>query len=295
MYKSGDVSQFKHLSQFNSLQNFNNNIEMHLADHKKQFTKKELIILKRLIRYSAKVPGVSNVSIRRLIQAVEQHDNTTVSEATFHRMKRKAVKLGLLTIHATNRTDNSQSSNLYVFNAYSTSKVTNDSTKNDIPCNDIKQQGTAVEQQSRKSKMTSLEADKNYKTNIINNSRKGDVKFDAGVLKITSTNDFDHTFVSSNVPKKLVDAIVPFYPKMSDVYAIYKRLKLATREYPDSLIYNLDDYIKCFKETIVRLKRGIIRGEYLGYLFGAFKNKAHELKHTYHMPEDSVYFDWVNG
>src|SRR5699024_3160608 len=110
-----DITHFKHLSNFTTLKNFNNHIEMHLCDFKQHFTKKELIILKRLIRYSAKVYGVSNVSIRRLIKAVERYDNTTVSPATFHRMKRKAVKFGMLEIHQSKRNDNSQSSNIYVF------------------------------------------------------------------------------------------------------------------------------------------------------------------------------------
>lgn len=58
---------------------------------------------------------MSNISTRRLIQAVEESDKVSISEAVFRRMKRKAVKLGMLEVHSYRRGDNSQSSNLYVF------------------------------------------------------------------------------------------------------------------------------------------------------------------------------------
>lgn len=284
-----DITNFKQLSQFQSLKDFNNNVEMWLADHKEVFTKKELIILKRLIRYSAKVYGVSNVSIRRLIKTVEQCDNITVSMPTFHRMKRKAIKLGMLTVHATKREDNSQSSNIYVFNAYNTNNKSDDSTNNDSPIQNAQRQQTASNQQLEKREMIGDKTDKNYKTNIKKHRNENDICND-----INYDVSFDHTFVSSNVPIKFVDAISPFFNKADDIYAVYKRLKMATREHSESVIYDLEEYIKVFKETIYKLKLKRIKGDFLGYLYGAFKNKCHELKYTYAMPEDSVYFDWLD-
>ncbi|WP_404403853.1 hypothetical protein [Jeotgalibacillus malaysiensis] len=117
IYKQSDITSFTHLSNFKSLKDFNNNIEAFLASHGSDLSKKETILLKTLTRYSVKVLGVSNVSIRTLIKAVHKQ-GITVSEATFHRMKRKAIKLGIIEIIATERSDKSQSSNLYVFQPF---------------------------------------------------------------------------------------------------------------------------------------------------------------------------------
>lgn len=267
MFKTGDITNFKHLSNFNSLKNFNDNIEMWLADYKKEFTKKELIILKRLIRFSAKVYGVSNVSIKNLLKAVELHDNVKVSEATFHRMKRKAVRLGILTIFTTKRHDNSQSTNLYVFNCYS--------AKNDIPCDNQKDQKKAKQQQLDKNKKTGDKTSNNYKTNNINKRIK-----------------YDYTFVSSNVPKKFVQAVAHYFPFAKQIYEIYKRLRLATRQAPDSIISNLDDYIKTLKEVIYRAKTRHIRSFY-GYLYGAFKNTCNSIIMSKNATR-GLYYDWLN-
>lgn len=284
MLINNDITNFKHLSNFTSLKDFNNNFEMWLAGDKKQFTKKEFIIVRRLSKYSAKVYGVSNISVRRLLQAVEQHDNVTVSEATFHRAKRKAAKLGIITIHSTKRTDNSQSSNLYVFNRYSSQK--------DSPTKKQNHNETLIQQQKEKREMTSHEADKNFKTNMNNNNRKEGVSKNFYTKKSSA---LDHNHVSQSVPKKLIKAIKPFFNTAADIYEVYKRLTIATKDVPHTLFTNIDDYVSTFKQTIYRLKSGIVRGDYLGYLYGAFKNKANELGRVrYSNPDGDVYFDWVS-
>ncbi|MCP3740864.1 hypothetical protein [Rossellomorea sp. BNER] len=74
--KSGSMEGFQKHSQFSSLKEFNHHIEMHLAIHKHEFSKGELVGLKCLIRYSAKFPGVCNAKIGTMLKAI--HKNTTV-------------------------------------------------------------------------------------------------------------------------------------------------------------------------------------------------------------------------
>jgi N-acetylglutamate synthase-like GNAT family acetyltransferase len=75
--------------------------------------------LKRLVRFSAKVPGVCNAKIGTLLKAInEDYQGNGISRSTFKRMTIKAKELGILTIHETERKNGSQSSNLYSFNRF---------------------------------------------------------------------------------------------------------------------------------------------------------------------------------
>ncbi|MGG3448500.1 hypothetical protein [Domibacillus aminovorans] len=88
--KSGHINNFKHLSKFSSLKNFNSNIEQWMIDIKSTFTKSELIALKRLLRFSAKIPGICNAKIQTIISAThEKNEMGGISRSTFERMLRK--------------------------------------------------------------------------------------------------------------------------------------------------------------------------------------------------------------
>ena len=70
-----NIKNFKEYSQFESLKDFNNNIEQWMFEYKKHFTESELIALKRLIRYSAKIPGVCTARINTIIEATNKKAN----------------------------------------------------------------------------------------------------------------------------------------------------------------------------------------------------------------------------
>lgn len=117
--KSGTMEQYAGYSQFQSLEQFNNHVEMWMCEFKKNFTKGELLGLKRLVRFAAKVPGVCHAKIGTLLKAI--HETTGgqgISRSTFKRMVGKAKKMGLLLVYETERGNGSQSSNLYVFQLF---------------------------------------------------------------------------------------------------------------------------------------------------------------------------------
>jgi hypothetical protein len=116
--QSGNIENFKHFSQFKDIKDFNNNIEQWMIDIKDKFTKSELVALKRLIRFSAKVAGICNAKIGTVVSATHENDGVGISRSTFKRMTIKAKELGLLTIHNTVRKNGSKSSNVYVFNRF---------------------------------------------------------------------------------------------------------------------------------------------------------------------------------
>ncbi len=118
--KSGAIQQFDGFSQFSSLKEFNHHMENWLLEYKHEFSKGERLGLKRLVRFSAKIPGVCNAKIGTLLKAIhEEYHEHGISRSTFKRMVLKAKEFGILTIHETERKNGSQSSNLYVFNRFS--------------------------------------------------------------------------------------------------------------------------------------------------------------------------------
>lgn len=88
---------------------------------KEAFTKSELIALKLLIRFSAKVPGICNTKIQTIVAATH-NDTIGISRSTFERMLRKAKALGFIKIHNTS-TRGYQAHNVYVFTSYPTKKL----------------------------------------------------------------------------------------------------------------------------------------------------------------------------
>lgn len=114
--KSGDIKQYTQLSLFRDLKDFNNNFEQWMIDFKSQFSKGELIALKRLVRFSASIAGVCYAKIGTLVAAT--HENGIgISRSTFKRMLTKAKNVGLLVVHNTFK-NGKQGHSVYVFNRY---------------------------------------------------------------------------------------------------------------------------------------------------------------------------------
>lgn len=168
---TASVTSFKSLSKFTSLKDFNDNIEMWLADHKSKFTPTELIAFKRLARHAVKVPGLANASLKKLVMASQQKDDNGtgiggVSRSTMQRAIKKAVQLGIVIIKDTIRQNKSQSTNLYIFQRY----------QSDLNCPTIEQGGenkktsqSAPRKRRIVIQLNTLKATKIFKSNIIKN------------------------------------------------------------------------------------------------------------------------------
>jgi hypothetical protein len=153
--QQSNIETFQSLSQFKSVKDLNNNIESFLSIHKKDFTRGELYCMKTLLRFSVRCFGLSNISINKLLQAVSDKFKK-VSEATFHRFKRKAIKLGILAVKTLYRGNGSQSSNLWIWQRY---------IQNDTPEEVIGEKKSHINPQSLKTEMTSLQTSTPFKTN----------------------------------------------------------------------------------------------------------------------------------
>jgi len=73
--KTGSIVQFKGYSRFSSLKEFNTHFELWMSKVKDELSKGELVALKRLVRFSAKLPGVSNAKIGTMLKAIHEEFN----------------------------------------------------------------------------------------------------------------------------------------------------------------------------------------------------------------------------
>lgn len=240
--QAGNIAKFAHLSQFRDLRDFNNNVEQWMVDIKEEFTESELIALKRLIRFSAKVPGVCNAKIQTIVAAT--HDsNIGISRSTFERMLRKAKSLGFIEIHNTSKRGY-QAHNVYVFTSYLTKEVVQ-SDNIDVP----------------------IKANKPSKSiNLLNNKR---------IVAL------DSTYVSSQVPKRFTALVTCFFDDATIIEEYYRMYHISTYwltgyDSDDLLDIGLDS----FKQTIRALKRNRVRKNPYAYYYGVLQRKLDELYYT---------------
>lgn len=257
MLQSGRIEEFKEFSQFNSIKGFNTTIEMFLSDHKKDFTKGELIAFKRLVRFSAKFYGVANAKIGTLLKSInEKACGYGISRSTFERMLKKAKELGILTIKNTVKAKGGKGHNVYVFNTIDVlkkeklthcEKVTN-------PC-------------ESKDEQPKNEGETN---NLLETNNIKDLNKRIDVL--------DHTFTSDYVPKEFVQAVKPFFNEAKTIEEYWKMVRIDT--YKISHILDEDTVlhtaIHSFKQMIGKLKKGKVKNP-IAYFKGVVHKQIDEI------------------
>lgn len=258
--RAGSIAEFKRLSQFRDTKDFNNNIEQWLVEVKKEFTKGELVALKRLIRYACKFAGVSNAKIQTIISATHE-GSIGISRSTFERMLRKAKKLNLIVVHNTKR-GNFQGHNVYVFQCYQSKidiRKQNDvvkKTKIDVP-----------NKTNNPFETNSQNINKRNKDVLINNQREN--------VKYLGLNA---EFVSERVPSVFTNFVKCFFDNAEIIEELYKMYTISvsklTSVYKDSEL--LHEGLEAFKQTIRSMKLGKVRNMY-AYYYGTLQKKLDNL------------------
>jgi hypothetical protein len=242
--KAGKVEEFVEFSQFDSLKEFNVHFEQWMVEHKATFSKGELVALKRLVRYSAKIPGVCNAKIGTLLKAIhDEYSGNGISRSTFKRMTLKAKELGILTVYETGRKNGSQTANLYVFNRFPASEP------------------------PKAQKMNHPE------TTNLSETKNNDIK-----KRNEKPFTLDHTFTSDRVPKPFVQLVKYFFgdPKVIEEY--WKMVQIAA--YKNTCEEDQDQVlevgIQAFRQLIRKLKSMKIRNPF-AYFYGILDNKFMEI------------------
>ncbi|AIE60399.1 hypothetical protein [Bacillus methanolicus] len=239
--KSGNIEQFKELSQFRDLKDFNNHFEQWMTDLKDQFTKSETIALKRLVRFSAKIPGVCNAKIQSIVSATHKHSEMGgISRSTFERMLRKAKKFGLIHIIHTQSKNGRQGHSVYVFQKYPTNKESQPILKEAAEAGSI----DAPNKKPSKNKAINLE----FKRTMALNS----------------------SFVSNKIPSAFTNLVKCFFDDAWTIEEFYKVVHVSTR----CLSYyteedKLELAVKAFKQLVrnIKLKKTKINNVF-GYYWG---------------------------
>jgi N-acetylglutamate synthase-like GNAT family acetyltransferase len=273
--KSGRIEGFEQYSQFSSLKEFNTHVEMWLAVKKVDFSKGELVALKRLVRFSAKIPGVSNAKIGTILKAInEDYQGNGISRSTFKRMTMKAKELGIITIHETERKNGSQSSNLYCFNRF---------PKSEPP---------KAEKMNHPKETNNL-----LKTNNQKNTKRNEAPI-----------ELDHTFVSDKVPQAFVQSIKYFFSDAKTIEEYWHMVQIAAfrfecNQHTEDI---LEIAIQSFKQLIRKLKSTKQIAKPIAFFYGILTNKLKEiylqqLLETESKPLRNVsrkgevmYYDWLH-
>ncbi|WP_144475466.1 hypothetical protein [Cytobacillus oceanisediminis] len=261
--KSAVIESFAEYSQFGSLKEFNNHFEMWMADKKRFFSKGELIGLKRLARFAAKVPGVANAKIGTVLKAIyEEYGEMGISRSTFKRMILKASGIGIFTVYETARKNGSQSSNLYVFNRF---------PMNELPAGD---------QLSLQYK-TIIPSETNIKKKNKREEKAAEEKSSeiTGVKPIAEQAREDHLFVSDRVPCEFVNLVKYFYPAAKSIEEFWRMSKVAAyrNNFEKDTDLLLSVSLDSFRQLVRKLKSKVEVKNPIAYFTGILNKKFQEL------------------
>ncbi|MCM2535852.1 hypothetical protein NDK43_30675 [Neobacillus pocheonensis] len=243
--KSGKIERFEEFSQFTNLKEFNHHMEMWMAAKKHDFTKGELVGLKRLVRFSAKIPGVCNAKIGTVLKAIhDEYNDNGISRSTFKRMIQKAIALGMMTVYETERKNGSQTSNLYVFTRF--------------PANEPPKEDNLDHPKTSNPSKT-----KNQKIN----------------KRTEEPSDLDYTYVSDRVPQPFVQLVKYFFSEAKTIEEYWKMTQIAAyrNNYEKETGKVLDIAIAAFKQLIRKLKKNQKVRNPIAYFYGVLDQKFEEL------------------
>jgi N-acetylglutamate synthase-like GNAT family acetyltransferase len=241
--KSGAMEQYREYSRFSSLTEFNRHMEQWLAEHKKDFSKGELLGLKRLVRFAAKIPGVCHAKIGTILKVIHEECNENgISRSTFKRMLGKAKKLGLLFVYETERKNGSQSSNLYVFHRF---------PQNELPKEEKMDHPNETSNLSKTKKIKDLKKRKEEPIRL------------------------DHSYTSDYVPKPFVQLVQSYYNDAKIIEEYWRMTRIAASNYnsenePELI---LTTAIASFKQLVTKIKK---IHKPIAYYYGIISQKLHD-------------------
>lgn len=215
--------------------------------------------MKPLIRFLAKIPGVCNAKIGTILKAIhEEYDENGKSRSTFKRMVQKAIALGILTVHETERKNGSQSSNLYVFNRFS-----------------------------------SIEPPKPEKLNHPETSSPLKQK-NQNLSKRPEPVELDSTFTNDRVPPAFIQLVQSFFPSAKTIEKYWRMARIAAyrnnkENEPDTI---LETAIHAFKQLIGKLKSNRFIRNPFSYFYGILENKFMELYYEELQELEVESYDW---
>jgi RNase P/RNase MRP subunit POP5 len=261
--RAGNIYQFKNLSKFKSVEEFNDHKKRFLQHHPDLFTRSEFIAFEVLSQYSIRVPGVANAKIETLVIACAGKQGG-VSRATFVRMLRKTKAAGILKVYKTYRSSGGFAHNVFVFQPFDSSHETK-LTHREHP------------ETPYESKEDTIKSDPETK-NLFLNLKNKDLNIRQENVSSTKQNssksprlqDLDHTFVPESVPQTFVQTVKPFFYRANEIYTFWQKACLAYEKcnFETPIEYLTSVVIEAFKTTAFYYKRKKIKSSFMQYYYG---------------------------
>ncbi|MGE6721070.1 hypothetical protein ACQKGD_27615 [Peribacillus frigoritolerans] len=289
------ITDFKEITEFKSKTEFNKSIEMFLAVHKKDFTESEYIAFKRFIRIACNVKenvfGACFASVRYILEQIKQLDTKIgLSESTFHRMKRKAIKLGILETHQRERKNGSQASNLWIFKKYKTTKravIVAEKQTTDTPQTGSEQVEPAPCKEKVFQQLTPLDTSNISYTNNL----KINIRTENENSNILQNKKLGLNFVNPDIPAKFIKLAATYYDDAEIINEYWKMVKIAEKKAGFEIIeIDLIDVAKdAFKMTIVALKANQINKNVYAFFYGTMQKMLVTLYEDFYKPEEAFF------
>lgn len=270
--KSGNIKQYAHLSEFTTVEQFNESNQRFLEKYEGKFTKGERLAFDVLTRFSVKEIGICNARVCKLVQAA-QSQKGGISRSTFERMLRKAKQLGIITIYNTIREQGGYSHNVYVFHRFD---------------------------RTDRHKLTDRQTPKNEAPPTIQSPKKPQETINLENKKITEIHrpihleSLDYTFVPSYVPDQFTRNVKPFFSTAKKICELWDRALIAYRsmKFYEPIEEFLPTIIKAFKETVYKWKRKKIEKSFITYYYGTVAGMLAVEKRKQVASQNSFY-DWL--
>ncbi|MFC4619035.1 hypothetical protein ACFO4N_09955 [Camelliibacillus cellulosilyticus] len=249
----GNIERFRSYSQFRSLDEFNQTMAKYMEIYSEAFTKGERKALYYLTHFCAKIPGVSNIRLCKLIAYVNQKE--PLSRSTVERMLRKSVRLGILTLYHTVRRDGGYSHNVYVFNrldgAVNKQLTDGENCKNAVHT------------------MHDNPAATTETINLIKTNQKS-------ICKNVSLEDLDASFCPEHIPQDFIQAAKPFFGA-DDIFQLWGiALNCYHRfNFVHPIEFYMGTVISAFKQTVFQCKKGKIKKTFSAYFYGTLCGMLH--------------------
>ncbi|MGG2065444.1 hypothetical protein [Bacillus sp. S14(2024)] len=263
----GNINQYAELSQFRDLKNFNDHIEMWMIDVKELFTKSELVVLKRLIRYCSKFPGVSNAKIQTIIAATHK-DDIGISRSSFERMLRKAKKFGMIVVNNT-FSKGKQCHNVYVFQRYPSQEAKG---------NTISQQADVLNDEKIDVAETSNLFETSNKKDIKKRNIDDTIVNQSECVKVNEEpQELTAEFISERVPSEFTKLASCFWNSAKTIESLWQRVEICAYKnaYENEHDIKLDIGVQSLRQAIRGIKMGKVR-DLKGYMYGIMRKKFRE-------------------
>ncbi len=271
----GKVTNFKELSEFQTVKEFNESNKRFLEVHRGKFTKGELIAFHQLTRYSVKVIGVCNAKICTLVSACYKKGG--ISRSTVERMLRKAKKLGILSIYHTLRSKGGYAHNVFVFHRFDRPLAENLTGRSAAKSPDTPKEEPIKTEPEATSLKTKIQTTKTI--------RKETVTF----------STLDYSYLPNYIPRDFINAVKPFFTTAAEICSFWQKARMAYMKlnFGKPLELLVPEVIQGFRITVYQYKRRKIKTSFAQYFYGVVYGMlaVERRRESY---SNVLGYDWLN-